>query len=202
MAIFETADGGIHVGYQYHGKPAAFPDRAICLRADSLTSLLCSYPLDKHIQWGNISMGAARSSDFTTFTDYDPVKTLYPSEIYDIRGVFDGTVFKGVDGLPTILYTSTSFGPLGATVNERPGTETQSIGQSTFFASAALRAQSLLTFSCVAYTPDDGASWIKLPYGAQGNPVISAWPEGYDNLSSHHIPPSDRVIYRLTSFVL
>jgi beta-fructofuranosidase len=43
--------------------------------------------------------------------------------------VFDGTIIKdGYDGKPSILYTSTYPGPLGATVQEVEGVETQSIG--------------------------------------------------------------------------
>nr|6S82_A Chain A, Beta-fructofuranosidase [Phaffia rhodozyma]6S82_B Chain B, Beta-fructofuranosidase [Phaffia rhodozyma] len=132
MGLYQRADGSIHAGYQSH---------------------------PKHIQWGNISQGAAYSSDFTSWTDFngsEGYKTIWPSQIYDIRGVFDGSIIKeGIDGYPTILYTSTSFGPLGATLNEAEGTETQSL----------------------AYTTDDGASWIKLGYGAGQNPVIYEWPE-------------------------
>ena len=103
-------------------------------------------------------MCAATSTDLgVTWTDLN--KTLAPSEIYDIRGVFDGTVIvDGYEGNPTILYTATSpIGPLGATVQEIEGVETQAI----------------------AYTTDGAKSWIKLPYGQ--NPVIYEWP--MDNLS-------------------
>jgi beta-fructofuranosidase len=80
----------------------------------------------------------------------------WPSEVYDIRGVFDGSIIKhGWDGYPTTIYTSTFAGPLGATSNpaETEGTETQSI----------------------AFTKDEGRSWLKLKFGAQGNPVICAY---------------------------
>lgn len=30
--------------------------------------------------------------------------------------------------------------------------------------------------SPLAYTEDEGASWIKLPFGLGGNPVIYNWP--------------------------
>lgn len=84
--------------------------------------------------------------------------------MYDIRGVFDGSIIKdGIDGNPTILYTSTNpIGPLGATAGEKEGVETQSL----------------------AYTTDDGASWIKLNYGA--NPVIYDWP--MNNLTGFRDP--------------
>jgi hypothetical protein len=77
----------------------------------------------------------------------------WPSELYDIRGVFDGSIIKtGWEGYPTTIYTSTFTGPLGATSDppEIEGTETQSI----------------------AYTKDGGKSWIKLDFGSKGNPVI------------------------------
>lgn len=49
--------------------------------------------------------------------------------IYDTRGVFDGTIIpKGFNGFPTIFYTSTFTGPLGAVEPEEEGTETQSMG--------------------------------------------------------------------------
>jgi beta-fructofuranosidase len=81
----------------------------------------------------------------------------WPSEIYDMRGVFDGSIIKnGWEGYPTTIYTSTFTGPLGATSDpaEMEGTETQSI----------------------AYTKDDGKSWIKLNFGPKGNPVICTFP--------------------------
>jgi beta-fructofuranosidase len=52
--------------------------------------------------------------------------------LYDIRGVFDGSIIKeGINGNPTIIYTSTFTGPLGATSDppEQEGTETQSFGE-------------------------------------------------------------------------
>ncbi|KZP30147.1 glycoside hydrolase family 32 protein [Athelia psychrophila] len=80
---------------------------------------------------------------------------LWPSQIYDIRGVFDGTVFQdGFNGYPTILYTSTYTIALGVGTREIPGSETQSI----------------------AYTMDEGASWIKLNFREGGNPVIYVSP--------------------------
>src|ERR1700690_1190023 len=80
----------------------------------------------------------------------------WPSAIYDIRGVFDGSIIKdGWAGFPTTIYTSTFLGgPLPATAQppEVEGIETKSI----------------------AYTEDGGKSWIKLNFGSSGNPVIWA----------------------------
>ncbi|KAK4055900.1 hypothetical protein OIO90_003157 [Microbotryomycetes sp. JL221] len=132
MTMYQRDDGSLHIGYQCH---------------------------PQHIQWGNISNCAAVTNDFVTFTDLgtdEEPRTIYPSTVYDIRGVFDGTVLKGQgpNGTDAILYTSTHPGPLGATVNETEGVETQS----------------------VAYTSDGGETWTKLPFGAGGNPVIYEWP--------------------------
>lgn len=76
-----------------------------------------------------------------------------PSQLYDIRGVFDGAIIKdGWNGHPTIFYTSAFTGPLGHKTipPEKEGAETQSM----------------------AYTEDDGQTWTKLNFGANGNPVI------------------------------
>lgn len=134
MAIYETKSGSFHIGYQ------------------------CSI---NHLVWSNISQCSASTTDFVHFEDYhswkDPV-TIAPSQLYDIRGVFDGTVIKdGWNGNPSLIYTSVFTGPLSARSNppEIEGVETQS----------------------VAYTEDDGHTWTKLNFGANGNPVIYKWPE-------------------------
>jgi len=92
-------------------------------------------------------------------TSDDGPKTIWPSIIYDIRGVFDGTIISnGVLGHPTIMYTSTYTGSLGAESSppEQEGAETQSL----------------------AYTTDGGETWIKFRMGAGNytNPVIYQWP--------------------------
>ncbi|OAV96570.1 hypothetical protein PTTG_01009 [Puccinia triticina 1-1 BBBD Race 1] len=143
MGMFETRNGNFHVGYQ------------------------CS---PQHLGWANISQCSASTSDFVEFNDYrsweDPV-TISPSQIYDIRGVFDGVVIKdGWNGHPTLLYTSAYVGEFAPQCEppEVEGVETQSI----------------------AYTEDDGNSWTKLNFGANGNPVIYYWPE--KNLSGFRDP--------------
>lgn len=134
MGIFQTHNGSWHIGYQCQ------PNNYV---------------------WGNISQCSASTTDFTYFHDYhswqNPV-TIGPSQLYDIRGVFDGSIIQeGWNGHPTILYTSTFTGPLGWKTQppEKEGTETQSI----------------------AYTEDDGKTWTKLNFGENGNPVIYHWPE-------------------------
>ncbi|KIM20837.1 glycoside hydrolase family 32 protein [Serendipita vermifera MAFF 305830] len=133
QGLFQRSDGSFHAGYQCH---------------------------PQHYQWGNISQCSAFSDDLTYWRDangWQNPKTLYPSQIYDIRGVFDGSIIaNGWDGYPTTIYTSVFPAPLGVTSSpaERVGAETQSI----------------------AYTKDGGASWIKLNFGYGANPVIWDWP--------------------------
>ncbi|KAG0139082.1 hypothetical protein CROQUDRAFT_70356 [Cronartium quercuum f. sp. fusiforme G11] len=134
MSIYQTKNGSWHIGYQ------CSPHRVV---------------------WGNVSQCSASTDDFTYFNDYhsweNPI-TIPPTQLYDIRGVFDGSIIKdGWNGYPTLIYTSASFGTLGYSSHppEKEGTETQSI----------------------AYTEDDGLTWTKLNFGANGNPVIYYWPE-------------------------
>ncbi|EFP81689.2 uncharacterized protein PGTG_07938 [Puccinia graminis f. sp. tritici CRL 75-36-700-3] len=143
MGMFQTRNGNFHVGYQ------------------------CS---PQHLGWANISQCSASTSDFVEFDDYrsweDPV-TISPSQIYDIRGVFDGVVVKdGWNGHPTLIYTSAYVGEFAPRCEppEVEGVETQS----------------------VAYTEDDGNTWTKLNFGASGNPIIYHWPE--KNLSGFRDP--------------
>lgn len=134
MAIYQTKNGTWHVGYQCQ------PNNYV---------------------WGNVSQCSASTNDFTYFNDYhsweDPT-TIAPSALYDIRGVFDGSIIKeGWNGHPTLIYTSTFPGTLGwqSQPPEKEGTETQSI----------------------AFTEDDGHTWTKLNFGQNGNPIIYNWPE-------------------------
>ncbi|KAJ6571789.1 glycosyl hydrolase [Mycena capillaripes] len=131
QGLYQRADGSYHAGYQCH---------------------------PNHYSWGNISQCAATSKDFVYWEDmngWENPNTLWPSQIYDIRGVFDGSIMKnGYNGFPTTIYTGTFPSPLGSGTNEGVGAETQNI----------------------AYTTDDGASWIKLPFGTTNNPIIWQWP--------------------------
>lgn len=68
----------------------------------------------------------------TVVDGFEDYRTLWPSAIYDIRAVFDGSIINpGFNGYPTIFYTSVTFGPLGAVANETEGVETQSMGKYT-----------------------------------------------------------------------
>ncbi|KAJ7145383.1 glycosyl hydrolase [Mycena crocata] len=131
QGLWQRSDGSYHAGYQCH---------------------------PNHYTWGNISMCAATSKDFVYWEDmngWEDPKTIWPSQIYDIRGVFDGSMMKkGYNGFPTTIYTGTFPGALGSGTNEAVGAETQNI----------------------AYTEDEGATWIKLPFGVENNPIIYEWP--------------------------
>ncbi|ETW84894.1 glycoside hydrolase family 32 protein [Heterobasidion irregulare TC 32-1] len=161
QGLFQRSDGSFHAGYQ------------------------CN---PHHYTWGNISQCAAHSKDLVYWEDFKSwkdSKTIWPSELYDIRGVFDGSIIKnGWEGYPTTIYTSTFTGPLGATASppESPGTETQSI----------------------AYTKDGGASWIKLNFGPQGNPVIYEWPvqnmTGFRDPYAFESPVLKRLLSNSTAF--
>jgi hypothetical protein len=100
--------------------------------------------------------------------------------------VFDGSIINpGVNGYPTLFYTSTTFGPLGAVTNETEGVETQSIGERGFIhvqvENAGIRSADAYVHDRLAWTEDDGVTWIKANFGQSGNPVIYQWPE--QNLS-------------------
>jgi beta-fructofuranosidase len=85
--------------------------------------------------WVLISLLLRRSNSYQTSTvvdGFEDYRTLWPSAIYDIRAVFDGSIINpGFNGYPTIFYTSVTFGPLGAVANETEGVETQSMGKYT-----------------------------------------------------------------------
>ncbi|KAH9821286.1 family 32 glycoside hydrolase [Melampsora americana] len=143
MGIYQNKDGTWHIGYQ-------------CQPNNYL--------------YGNMSQCSALTSDFTYFNDNkgweDPI-TLAPSQLYDIRGVLDGTVIQdGWNGYPSLMYTSTYTGSLGwdSQAPEKEGEETLSI----------------------AYTQDDGTTWTKLDFGEGGNPVMYHWPAR--NLASFRDP--------------
>ena len=70
-----------------------------------------------------------------------------PPGSYDHLGLLSGaTIEDGYMGFPTAMYTSARHLPIAWNISYQPQSETQSI----------------------AYTPDNGATWIKY----QGNPVI------------------------------
>ncbi|KAG9084681.1 hypothetical protein FRC06_003942 [Ceratobasidium sp. 370] len=117
-----------------------------------------------HVMWGNISQASAVSDDLIHWEDVPTWEgtreerlTLYPSQINDRVGVFDGTIIpKGYKGFPTLIYTGVKFvfipAKLGWTIPYTPGTETQNL----------------------AWTEDGGVTWKKL----ESNPVIGGPPVG------------------------
>lgn len=143
MGIYQTKNGTFHIGYQ------------------------CQ---PNNYMYGNMSQCSASTSDFTYFNDYkgweNPI-TLAPSQLYDIRGILDGsTIQDGWNGYPSLMYTSAYTSSLGWSSQppEQEGAETLSI----------------------AYTEDDGTTWTKLNFGEGGNPVIYHWPA--KNLASFRDP--------------
>lgn len=106
---------------------------------------------------GRNAGAGATTADFVTWTDLTPDD---PSFIRsggknDELAVFDGTVIpSGVDGLPTLIYTSVAYLPISWTVPYVPGSETQSI----------------------AVSNDSGVTFNKLEQG----PVLASAPFGVD----------------------
>ncbi|KAJ7627629.1 glycosyl hydrolase [Mycena polygramma] len=94
QGLYQRSDGSYHAGYQCH---------------------------PNHYTWGNISQCAATSKDFVYWEDssssrlhiclslhelavngWENPNTIWPSQIFDIRGVFDGSIMKnGYNGFPT-----------------------------------------------------------------------------------------------------
>ena len=113
-----------------------------------------------HVHWGNISFAGAKSDDLVFFEDInsweDPTaigtdQPYGPAQL----GVFSGSALvDGYKGYPTIMYTSVQRLPISWKINYLPLSETQSI----------------------AYTPDDGTTWIKLN---DINPVIPSPPDDF-----------------------
>lgn len=158
MAIYSTRNGTFHVGYECN------PYRNI---------------------WGNCSQCSASTTDFVQFKDYGSWKnpiTISPTQLYDIRGVFDGTIIQnGFNGHPTLIYTSVSVGALGAKSNpaEHEGVETQSL----------------------AYTQDDGQTWTKLNFGTNGLNLILPGSEIHSHLRATSLSHSIQTLRSSTRFL-
>lgn len=156
MAMWQREDGVLHAGWQCHPQvsPTSGLLRLLAPRPHQLItiSFLTAYPVGKHI---DVCCNLERPRDFcgleqdtrarlrgpsASVRTSSPARALTfvfpvpcsqaPSEVFDIRGVFDGTIIpNGFEGYPSILYTATTpNGPLGATVVEIEGVESQAIG--------------------------------------------------------------------------
>jgi beta-fructofuranosidase len=111
-----------------------------------------------HINWGNISWGAAKSKDRITWTDirgWEGNEALAlgpdPPGTYDGLGIFSGTaqpvnIHGEQDGTLTAFWTSVQHLPIGWSIPYIPDSETQSLATSS----------------------DGGLTWQKY----DGNPII------------------------------
>ncbi|KAI9016507.1 glycosyl hydrolase [Phycomyces nitens] len=100
-------------------------------------------------EWGNMTWGHAISKDMVRWVD-KPL-AIYPDQPFDIEGAFDGTILEnGYQNKTTMLYTGVSNVPLSWQIPYTIGAEKQ----------------------ILAYTEDNGDSWVKV------RPVIDAPPKG------------------------
>ncbi|CAG8250260.1 unnamed protein product [Penicillium salamii] len=86
-----------------------------------------------HVGWLHNGIAGATTDDMATYKDVNPDGT--PSIIAggknDPLAVFDGTVIpNGIDGMPTLLYTSVSYLPIHWSIPYTRGSETQSLAVS------------------------------------------------------------------------
>lgn len=88
-----------------------------------------------HVGWLYNGSGAsgATTNDLATYRDLNPGgrQFILPGGVNDPIAVFDGSVIpKGIDGKPTLLYTSVSYLPIQWTIPYTRGSETQSLAVS------------------------------------------------------------------------
>ncbi|EOA86148.1 hypothetical protein ACJQWK_11917 [Exserohilum turcicum] len=106
-----------------------------------------------HVGYLHLGASGATTSDLVTYKDLNPDSAPFirAGGINDPVAVFDGSVIeKGVNGTPTLLYTSVSYLPIQWTIRYTKGSETQSL----------------------AYATDGGKNFTKAPFG----PVIPSPP--------------------------
>ncbi|KAI0181145.1 glycoside hydrolase family 32 protein [Hypoxylon sp. FL1284] len=86
-----------------------------------------------HVGWLHQGAAGATTDDLVTYRDVNPdgAPFIVAGGTNDRLSVFDGSVIpRGVDGKPTLLYTSVSYLPIQWTVNYTRGSETQSLAVS------------------------------------------------------------------------
>ena len=79
-------------------------------------------------------ISGATTDDLATYHDLNPngSQSIVPGGINDPLAVFDGSVIPaGIDGLPTLLYTSVSYLPIHWSIPYTRGSETQSLAVSS-----------------------------------------------------------------------
>lgn len=86
-----------------------------------------------HVGWLHLGAAGATTDDLVTYTDLNPdgAPFIEAGGINDPIAVFDGSVIpSGIDGYPTLIYTSVSFLPIQWTIPYVRGSETQSLAVS------------------------------------------------------------------------
>ncbi|KAF4974678.1 hypothetical protein FZEAL_8449 [Fusarium zealandicum] len=87
-----------------------------------------------HVGWLHLGAAGATTDDLVTYHDLNPdgAPFIRAGGTNDPIAVFDGSVIpSGIDGKPTLLYTSVSYLPIQWTVNYTRGSETQSLAVSS-----------------------------------------------------------------------
>lgn len=87
-----------------------------------------------HVGFLHLGASGATTSDFITYQDLNPngEPFIRPGGINDPIAVFDGSVIPaGINGTPTLFYTSVSYLPIQWTIPYTKGSETQSLAVST-----------------------------------------------------------------------
>lgn len=110
-----------------------------------------------HVGYLHLGASGATTSDLVTYTDLNPNSEPFirAGGINDHVAVFDGAVIEqGINGTPTLLYTSVNYLPIQWTIRYAKGSETQSLAVAT----------------------DGGRNFTKLEHG----PVIPSPPWGYN----------------------
>ncbi|KAI1413669.1 glycoside hydrolase family 32 protein [Hypoxylon sp. FL1857] len=86
-----------------------------------------------HVGWLHEGASGATTDDLVTYRDLDPdgKPFIVSGGKNDPVAVFDGSIIpSGIDGKPTLLYTSVSYLPIQWTIQYTRGSETQSLAVS------------------------------------------------------------------------
>ncbi|KAF1953247.1 extracellular invertase [Byssothecium circinans] len=87
-----------------------------------------------HVGYLHEGASGATTSDLVTYEDVNPNSEPFirAGGINDHLAVFDGSVIEqGINGTPTLLYTSVSYLPIQWTIKYTKGSETQSLAMAT-----------------------------------------------------------------------
>ncbi|KAJ5435420.1 Concanavalin A-like lectin/glucanases superfamily [Penicillium cf. griseofulvum] len=86
-----------------------------------------------HVGWLHNGIAGATTDDLATYKDLNPdgAPLIIAGGKNDPLAVFDGSVIpSGIDGMPTLLYTSVSYLPIHWSIPYTRGSETQSLAVS------------------------------------------------------------------------